>query len=39
MIFKKYFSPLISLVDLAAPDEEHEGGDEGQVVGDQVTQS
>jgi len=27
--------PLISLVDLMSPDEEHEGGHDGQVVGNQ----
>jgi len=30
---------LVSLVDLVAPDDEHEGGDHGEVVGDQVSEA
>ena len=31
-----FVSPLVPLVDLGAADHEHEGGDDGEVVGHQV---
>ena len=31
--------PLVSLVDLVTPEDEHEGGDHGQVVGEEVREA